>query len=337
MNLWMHITGGKNSRTTKRRSRQSRPGLETMEPRTMLSAMATFELINGDLYEKQRRHQTLVATNVVSLELLNRRTIEFVEQNGDVFEKTVNGPVELIQHGYPNPTPNPNPNPSPVNDWFSQNLANPGIASLARSEFARDGGITFGDMESLFEEVVQSSPITTSEVQDLATLVNNAAGLNMPAYVANLASKVLDPSSADVAFVDWCFGRAPMPLMQRLVDQSFDGTALPDAVFSADGSPAYDPDNAYTAVGATGYTLFGPNGPAFTDVVPGNVGDCWLLASLAETAARDASVIQNMFIANGNGTWTVQFYVNGTPGLRDRERPVARVYRLSQLQRRLRL
>jgi hypothetical protein len=133
MNIWTQITGGKDSKTTKRRPRKARPGLETMESRTMLSAVATFKLIDGDLYEKQGRHQSLVATNVVSLENLNRRTIEFVEQNGDVFEKTAKGPVELIQRANPSvtpnanpdpnpnpntnpsPSPNPNPNPSPVN------------------------------------------------------------------------------------------------------------------------------------------------------------------------------------------------------------------------------
>jgi calpain family cysteine protease len=324
MNLWTQITGGKDSKTTQRRPRKARPGLETMESRTMLSAVATFKLIDGDLYEKQGRHQSLVATNVVSLENLNRRSIQFVEQNGNVFEKTAKGPAELIQRGNPtpmpnpNPTPNPNPsptpNPSPVNDWFSQNLANAGIANLARAEFARDGSITFGDMESIFDEVLQSGAVTTSDVQDLATLVNNAAGLRMPAYVANLAGKVINPSSADVAYVDWCYSnQAPMPLMEKLVDQWFEGTALPIGVDSCDGSPAEDPDNYYTAAGATGYTLFGSNGPSYTDVSQGSAGDCWFLASLAETAARDASAITNMFINNGNGSWTVRFFANGTP------------------------
>ena len=113
MNLWTQITGGKDSRTTKRRPRKARPGLETMEPRAMLSAVATFKLIDGDLYEKQGRHQSLVAANVVSMETLNRRTIMFAEQNGDVFKKSAKGPIELIQRANPNATPNPNPKPTP--------------------------------------------------------------------------------------------------------------------------------------------------------------------------------------------------------------------------------
>jgi hypothetical protein len=74
-----------------------------------------------------------------------------------------------------------------------------------------------------------------------------------------------------------------------------------------------DPDNYYTHAGAMGDTLFGPGGPSFADVAQGSAGDCWYLASLAETAARDPQIIENMFIPNDNGTWTVCFYINGTP------------------------
>ena len=66
--------------------------------------------------------------------------------------------------------------------------------------------------------------------------------------------------------------------------------------------------SGYSAV--TG-TLFGPNGPSYLDVVQGYLGDCWLLASLAEVAARDPSIIQSMFTSLGttveNGS-TVSLY-----------------------------
>jgi Calpain family cysteine protease len=59
-------------------------------------------------------------------------------------------------------------------------------------------------------------------------------------------------------------------------------------------------------------SLFGPNGPQYLDVRQGGLGDCWLLASLAEVAARDPSDIRSMFTYDGttseNGV-VVQLYI----------------------------
>ncbi len=63
--------------------------------------------------------------------------------------------------------------------------------------------------------------------------------------------------------------------------------------------------------------LFGTSGqPSYRDVEEGQTGDCWLLASLAEVAARDPQDIENMFTYDGatqvNGAtvklYTVRFY-----------------------------
>jgi len=59
-------------------------------------------------------------------------------------------------------------------------------------------------------------------------------------------------------------------------------------------------------------TLFGSNGPSYLDVHQSDyLGDCWLVAGLAEVAARDPSDIRSMFTDLGsfreNGSW-VEFY-----------------------------
>ncbi len=81
-------------------------------------------------------------------------------------------------------------------------------------------------------------------------------------------------------------------------------------------SAAVNNPTAATAYTPVSGSLFGPNGPSYLDVEQGAVGDCWLLASLAEVAARDPADIQNMFAADGttveNGStvslYTVRFF-----------------------------
>jgi Calpain family cysteine protease/Fibronectin type III domain len=78
---------------------------------------------------------------------------------------------------------------------------------------------------------------------------------------------------------------------------------------------------AATAYSPVSGTLFGSNGPSYLDVKQGDMGDCWLLASLAEVAARDPQDIRNMFTSDGttveNGVvvslYNVRFFDNGTP------------------------
>jgi hypothetical protein len=63
-------------------------------------------------------------------------------------------------------------------------------------------------------------------------------------------------------------------------------------------------------------TLFGANGPSYLDVRQGAVGDCWLMASLAEVAARYPADIRNMFTYDGTtvengavvGVYTVRLF-----------------------------
>jgi len=68
---------------------------------------------------------------------------------------------------------------------------------------------------------------------------------------------------------------------------------------------------AATSYSVVSGTLFGANGPQYTDVHQGSVGDCWLLASFAAVAARNPSTISSMFTSQGtaveNGT-TVSLY-----------------------------
>ena len=73
---------------------------------------------------------------------------------------------------------------------------------------------------------------------------------------------------------------------------------------------------AATAYSNVSGSLFATNGPLYLDVHQGGVGDCWLLASLAEVAARDPADITSMFTSAGTtvengvtvGLYNVRFY-----------------------------
>jgi Calpain family cysteine protease/Ricin-type beta-trefoil lectin domain-like len=85
-------------------------------------------------------------------------------------------------------------------------------------------------------------------------------------------------------------------------------------------SPLANPaaSTAYSPAPASAQ-LFNSGGPSYLDVEQGQVGDCWLLASLAEVAARDPQDIRNMFTYDGTtvdngatvGLYTVRFFSNG--------------------------
>jgi hypothetical protein len=84
-----------------------------------------------------------------------------------------------------------------------------------------------------------------------------------------------------------------------------------------------DPAVIANPAAATGYSpapagapLFNSGGPSYLDVEQGQVGDCWLMASLAEVAARDPQDIRNMFTYDGTtvdngatvGLYTVRLF-----------------------------
>jgi hypothetical protein len=79
---------------------------------------------------------------------------------------------------------------------------------------------------------------------------------------------------------------------------SLTGTALRNALATWSLSTSHPAAaKAYSSVNGT---LFGPNGPSYLDVQQGALSDCWLVASLAETAARVPADIKSMFLFDGS-------------------------------------
>jgi hypothetical protein len=191
-----------------------------------------------------------------------------------------------------------------LSNWFSQNLQDPALSQLAQSLWV-DRSLGRSDMLAIFKSV-ESGGVSSTELNDLRKLVASGATLGMPGHVQNLAHKVVNSDLANARFQGQPLGNlyagAPAAHLQKLVDKWFRGLDRP-------------------AVDATGLTwskaagsLWGSSsGPGYADVKQGRLSDCYFVAALSETAHRAPQAIRDAFIDNGDGTWTVRFFRNGTP------------------------
>jgi hypothetical protein len=79
------------------------------------------------------------------------------------------------------------------------------------------------------------------------------------------------------------------------------------------GQKFTDPSLTSSSLTYTNYSdrpLF-VNGPDYTDIRQGGVGDCYMVASLASLAQSDPGVIRQMVTPLGDGTFAVRFYRSG--------------------------
>ena len=92
-----------------------------------------------------------------------------------------------------------------------------------------------------------------------------------------------------------------------LIGEWFLGANLPSLSLTAVGQSNLNPVYETSTL-----PLYGPTGaPTIQDVNQGYLGDCYFMSSLGEVALKDPSAIENMISSNGNGTYSVRFFVNG--------------------------
>jgi hypothetical protein len=195
----------------------------------------------------------------------------------------------------------------------SLGLGDSTLASLTQSLFVRDNAINRQDMMQILLSAGTDNGgiLDATDLGALQTIVGDAAALNMPNYVQVLAADVVDGNPANAEYQGQALGNlavgSPASQLDDLVDKWFLGTDHPLA-----NGPGGTGSFGYQSY--TGDPLFGPNGPAYTDAEQGDLGDCYLISSLATIAKASPQVIENMFIDNGDGTYTVRFFTsNGTP------------------------
>lgn len=180
-------------------------------------------------------------------------------------------------------------------------LQNAALAGLAQSLDA-DGSISRSDIMKILSSVSSAGPVSSSELADLKLIVADAAQLKMPGYVQTLAGDVVNGNTANAHYQGQALGNlvvgSSATQLTELVDKWFLGSDHPAA-----GS------NTYRSVSGSLFV----NGPSYTDEHQGALGDCYYIASLGAVAKSNPLAIQNMFIDNGDNTWTVRLYHNGTP------------------------
>jgi hypothetical protein len=180
------------------------------------------------------------------------------------------------------------------------NLKTPALASLTQ-QLDADGSISRADMIQILRATENDGVVDSNEILDLRTILSNRATLSITDSVCVLASDIVNGNTANAQYQGAALGNlyvnSPATQMEKLIDKWFLGADHPSA-----GSYSYR---------SVSGSLF-VSGPAYTDIAQGQLGDCYLVATLGSIAQHYASNIQSMFTDNGDGTFTVRFYANGT-------------------------
>jgi hypothetical protein len=199
------------------------------------------------------------------------------------------------------------PPPPPSADWFDAGISDPTLRTLARS-LAADNWLTRGDWWQIFTQVEKDGTVSAGEFHDLQDLLYPSrvtspypATYGMPDPVWILTSKIVDGNSANATYQGAALGNlhagSSTLQLQLLVGKWFLGT----------DHPAVPAGINYRLV--SGNLFVG--GASYSDVVQGQVGDCYFVAALAGVARFSPQTIQQMAIDNGDGTFTIRFFNGG--------------------------
>jgi hypothetical protein len=171
------------------------------------------------------------------------------------------------------------------------------VRSLVRTLYL-DQSLSRADMMTLFT-VAGSGNVSYGELVDLRTLAACGQWLGMTDAVRVLSSKAVNANLANATYQGTNLGNlyvgSSATQLQKLVNKWFLGLDRPTTTYAY----AYAAGNLFVG------------GAQYTDVYQGAVGDCYLMASLAEAAYVDPSTVVDMFTDNGDGTYCVRYFNNG--------------------------
>jgi hypothetical protein len=198
-------------------------------------------------------------------------------------------------------------------------LANPGIEADVAKDL-QNGSLSYSADLSILEDaaVGRMTASKFSTLQTFASELNTTGGISVSPYVQQITDDVIFGNSANAT---WNGGAATATLLgnltaastqtqaDELIGEWFLGANLPSLNLAQLGQ-----ENLRPTYQSSTMPLYGPSGaPTIQDVNQGYLGDCYFLSSLGEVALQDPAAIENMISANGNGTYSVRFFVNGQP------------------------
>lgn len=177
-------------------------------------------------------------------------------------------------------------------------LLDPAVRSLVRINDL-DSVLSRGEMLDIYKLVRQDGVVSSNELTDLKSLESDL--VLMSGDVRNLAGKIAFGDAANAQFKNGTLGNLQAgdsaDKLDKLVQKWFLGLDHPQ-------------NNVATYDFVQGQLFV--NGPNYADVDQGGLGDCYFLASLAEVAHKSPLMITNMFTDNGDGTFAVRFFHDGT-------------------------
>jgi len=200
------------------------------------------------------------------------------------------------------------------------NLSNASIKTDMTAA-AATGTVSYAGLDKLFLDVeslisTQGSGLTSSEFSDLKTIAADLnLGLTTSSYLTYVTNALVN---GNVANATWTGGGSTsvslgnmttgssLTQFTELVNKWLTGSDDPSSKYTLSGKTY-----SYSYSTPSNVSVFSSSGPAASDINQGMLGDCYLLASLAEVATQDKSAIQSMFQNNNNGSYGIRFYVNG--------------------------
>jgi hypothetical protein len=177
-------------------------------------------------------------------------------------------------------------------------LTDPALADLVNTFYA-DQKIDRAEMMQILRSAGTDGTVNATELTDFRFLVSATTPFSIPGYVRELASDVVGTNPANRMFQGKTAGNlsagSSATLLNNLVDKWFLGADEPQI----------------GTAGLTYQTTIGNlfNGtPSRGDARQGQLGDCYFIAAISAIADRNANAVRDLFIDNGDGTYTVRFY-----------------------------